>query len=130
MMWKKAIAAGLIEGFQFGINGEHRRHLQYANGIILFSATKEENIFNLKLLIKLLEATIGLKVNFTRSNLAGMFVLEGKRKFTTEVMGAQLTTFPINYMGLALHAGNIRRVHGFQSRLEEWKGRLLSAGGR
>ena len=71
-MLLRAEERNLLEGFKVGRNRTRVSHLQFADGTIFFSNTKEEDLQTLKSLLLVFGHISGLKVNLDKSNLFGI----------------------------------------------------------
>lgn len=69
---EQARAVGLIERIKVERTKKEMTHLQYVNDTILLASFKEGNLINLRILLRLLEAVTGLKVNLAKSVILGI----------------------------------------------------------
>ncbi|GKV11959.1 hypothetical protein SLEP1_g23168 [Rubroshorea leprosula] len=111
-------------------------HLQFVDDMIFFGEATEENIQAIKCIMRIFELVSGLKINFGKSQLMGIGVGEEWRARMAFRLYCKEGGFPFKYLGIPI-GGNHRRitmwqpmVESFKRKLESWKGRHLSFGGR
>lgn len=82
------------------------------------------------------EALSGIKINFAKTDLVPMNIAQEEAKQLAVVIGCKVTSFPIKYLGVPLHDKKLRRndwgliLDKIASKIKNWKGSLLSIGGR
>ncbi|CAL1377949.1 unnamed protein product [Linum trigynum] len=128
---------GLITGFY--INEESRigevTHLLYADDAILFCEANEAEVRNLLAALICFQAITGLQINLEKSRIFPVGEVANIERLV-EIFCCDWAFLPTTYLGLPLgcqspptaHWNNI--VAKTQSRLEGWKGKFLSPGGR
>jgi len=134
---KALIEVGLFSGYKVGANNHISIiHLQFADDTLLIGERSWANIWSLKALFLLFEATSGLKVNFHKSMLVGVNIHDSWLAEATSVLNCKLGRVPFLYLGLPI-GGDPRKLKFWQplidhikSRLSGWKSRNLSLGGR
>lgn len=84
----------------------------------------------------LFEAVSGLKINFHKSLLVGVNVVDSWLTEAASLLNCKVGSLPFTYLGLPI-GGNPRRlsfwepmVNRIKSRLPSWQSRFLSFGGR
>lgn len=133
-MRKTAKAASLIQKNKVGRSDEEVTHLQYADDII--SENAEEKLINLTIMLRLLEAVTGLKINFHKSEMVSITINDNRNEHTGRILDVKRGSFHIKYLGLPPSDGSIRAAGGngvikkLRDRIASWKRRLLSTGER
>ena len=106
----------------------------YADDTILFLKADNTNIENAWWALFAFEALSGIKVNYTKTSMYSINTPD----ITPYALIFQCTSssFPMHYLGLPLHTQKLRKKDWFflidkiEKRLQNWKGSLLSIGGR
>ncbi|KAL4282828.1 hypothetical protein GQ457_16G022450 [Hibiscus cannabinus] len=132
----RAVEVNLFKGVEVGTNGFAVSHCQFANDLLIFADARVESIHNIKRTLRLFEAVSGLKLNLRKSKLFGINVEDSKTSEWAQFVGCTSESLPTEYLGMPL--GYSRNsvelwkpiLKKFHDRLEGWKGRLLSFGGR
>ncbi|CAN1761414.1 Putative ribonuclease H protein At1g65750 [Linum perenne] len=110
-------------------------HILYADDALLFCEASDAQVRHLAATLICFERVIGLKVNFHKSAVFAVGEVVNLSRFAT-TFGCQVDSFPTSYHGLPLGAKCfgaklwdpvVRRV---ENKLESWKCRFLSFGGR
>jgi len=82
------------------------------------------------------EMILGLKVNFTKSNIYGINVSTKFLSATAEFLYCKIGTVPFTYLGLPVGANHMHLLtwqplkNSFHKKLSSWKNRFLSIGGK
>jgi len=103
--------------------------LQYADDTIMFIEDDLEKARNFKLVLIAFEKLSGLKINFHKE-------AKDRSKEYAMLFGCVEGSFPFRYLGIPMHFWKLSNKHWvsleerFQKKLSEWKGKLLSSGGR
>ena len=107
VQFPRARKLNLIWGIKFGDNGVIIFHLQFAADIIIFVNNVTDEISNFRRILRCLcfQVLSGLKINFTKSLIAGVGV-EGDLVAATLFRKAE--NLEIKYLGIAL--ANPRRL--------------------
>ena len=91
---------------------------------------------NVKRILRCFELLSGLRINFSKSLVAGEGVEENNMEEVADLLRCRVKSLPIMYLGLPLGA-NPRRIKTWQpiidkvkKRLSLWKRKCLSIGGR
>ncbi|RVW14714.1 LINE-1 retrotransposable element ORF2 protein [Vitis vinifera] len=135
-MLLRAEERNLLEGFKVGRNRTRVSHLQFADGTIFFSNTKEEDLQTLKSLLLVFGHISGFKVNLDKSNIYGINLDQNHLSRLAELLDCKASGWPILYLGLPL--GENPKACGFwdpmieriSRRLDGWQKAYLSFGGR
>ena len=110
--------------------------LQYADDTILFMDHDLEKATNLKLILSAFEQLSGLKINFHKSELFCFGDAQEAAVQYAELFGCAQGQFPIRYLGIPIHYRRLTKAEWkhveerLQARLSNWRGKLLSQGGR
>ena len=116
-------------------NSTRVSHLQFADDIIFFSNTREEDLQTLKSLLLVFGHISGLKVNFDKSNIYGINLEQNHLSRLVELLDCKVSGWLIPYLGLPL--GRNPKTCGFWNpviekisrRLDGWqKAYLLEVG--
>ncbi|XP_059310157.1 uncharacterized protein LOC132061337 [Lycium ferocissimum] len=113
------------------------KHLSYADGMIIFSSA---DVFSLQLIMEVLrkyENTSGQKINRDKSVVYMHKNVPGDVSITVEIVtGIVRKDFPLIYLGCPIYHSRRRKdffthiLMKIMNRLQSWKGKLLSFGGR
>lgn len=96
----------------------------------------EEQVENLKYILKIFETIFGLRVNFLKSSLVDIGVSKQDLDGYTNFLGCRVEEWPLKYLGLPLWGRPksvffwdpvVERVH---MKLSCWKRSYISLGGR
>jgi hypothetical protein len=91
---------------------------------------------NMKLLLCAFEQVSGLKINFHKSELFCFGEAQEVADQYAEMLGCRIGEFPLTYLGIPIHYRKLsntdwKRVEErFEKRLNSWKGKHLSIGGK
>lgn len=132
----RAVSNGLVKGLSVGSEGILISHLQFADDTILFLEPDAESFVNVLSLLRFFEIASGLKINLSKSGLAGINVDSQVLTAFALSAGCQSLHWPLVYLGIPL-GGNPRAlsfwdpvVSKISKRLDNWKGAFFSLGGR
>ncbi|CAI0556305.1 unnamed protein product, partial [Linum tenue] len=137
MMLERLRVAGLITGFCMD-EGNRRgevTHLLYANDTIIFCDADEDQVMNILATIICFQTVTGLRINVEKSKMHPIGSVDNPDRLAA-MFGCGWSYLPTVYLGLPLGASpNSVSVWNpvltrFQSRLEGWRGKFLSLGGR
>ncbi|GKV01589.1 hypothetical protein SLEP1_g14135 [Rubroshorea leprosula] len=131
-----AASLGLFNGIEIGQCGMNVTHLQFADDTIVFGNASEENIWAVKSIMRIFEMVLGLKINFGKSLLMGINVLEEWMTRMSCILNCKKGNFPCKYLGMPI--GGKRRciamwrpmIESFKKKLASWKNRFIFLGGR
>ncbi|GAU48725.1 hypothetical protein TSUD_406040 [Trifolium subterraneum] len=121
----------------FGVQNQNFvSHLQFADDTLLLGTKSWANVRALRAALVLFETISGLKVNFNKSMLVGVNIVDSWLSAAATTLRCKVGKVPFLYLGLPI-GGDPTRL-GFwelvltriQNRLSGWKSRFLSFGGR
>ncbi|RVW92839.1 LINE-1 retrotransposable element ORF2 protein [Vitis vinifera] len=101
-MLLRAEERNVFEGFRVGRNRTRVSHLQFADDIIFFSSTREEDLLTLKSVLLVFGHVSGLKVNLDKSNIYGINLGQDHLHRLAELLDCKASGWPILYLGLPL----------------------------
>jgi hypothetical protein len=110
--------------------------LQYADDTIQFMEHDLEKARNLKLIFTAFKQLSGLKINFYKSELFCFSEAQDEAALYAKLFSYEQGQFPSRYLGISFHYWRITIAEWklveerLQKRLNSWKGKLLSLGGR
>ncbi|KAL4193561.1 hypothetical protein AMTRI_Chr06g177340 [Amborella trichopoda] len=129
-------AKGHFLCFQMPNDGPCISHIQYADATLLFCDAKHLQIANISTFLKCCEVTLGLEVIFAKSSVVGINYNDVVMREFAEIMGCNVETFPIVYLGLPVSNGRLsmaiwdKVIQRIQVKLDLWKYKYLPLGGR
>jgi hypothetical protein len=132
----RAKEAGQIHGVVPHLIDEELLVLQYADDTIIFMDNDLERAKNMKLLLCAFEQLSGLKINFHKSELFCYGAAKANQIEYTQIFGCSVGSFPFRYLGIPMHHRKLMNKdwkhveERFQKRLNCWRSKLLSVGGR
>ena len=133
---RQGVKENLLSGIKVGRKEVEITILQYADDTLFLCQDSFSNVITLKSILRGFELASGLKVNFHKSKLAGINVLESKLDCYAKNLNCGQMVVPFIYLGLEV-GGNPRKkkfwepvLNKLKSRLSVWKGRFLSTTGR
>jgi hypothetical protein len=110
--------------------------LQYADDTIIFMDNDLERDKNMKLLLCAFEQLSGLKINFYKNELFCYGTAKVNQLEYTQIFRCNVGSFPFRYLGIPIHHRKLLNKdwkhveERFQKRLNCWRGKMLSVGGR
>ena len=127
----------LFRGYQVGTNDQVVvSHLQFADDTLILGEKSWANIRGMRAVLLLFEGLSGLKVNFSKSQLAGVNIHASWLSEAAMVLNCKVGFVPFVYLGMPI-GGNPRRlafweplIYRLKSRLSSWNSKHLSLGGR
>ncbi|XP_026441979.1 uncharacterized protein LOC113341239, partial [Papaver somniferum] len=126
---------GCLSGFKVTLDGPVVSQLLFADDTLLFSADKYQSLHTIREILTCFELVSGLSINLTKSTAISI----GDTKhdeFVEDVLGCTLEDLPFKYLGMPAGAQYRCKkiwdmvVESVEKRLEGWKRRYLSYGGR
>lgn len=112
-------------------------HLAYANDVIIFCRARKQSIQMVMQILMEYCAVSGQQVNQSKSCYMSHSKLPlERRRVGGQMTGFQWKAFPVKYLGFPLFYGRCRCSYFSKvcskvtARIQSWKGRLLSIGGR
>ena len=116
--------------------GETVTHLQFADDTILFCSSNQEEVVNLKQVLRCFQLCSGLKINLSKSLLVGVGCPKETIKDLANLIHCNAGKLPISYLGLPI-GGKPRFkemwslvVERVERKFSIWKRKYLSFGGR
>jgi hypothetical protein len=95
-----------------------------------------ERAKNMKLLLCAFEQLSGLKINFHKSEMFCCGVAKASQSEYAHIFGCDLGSFSFRYLGIPMHHRKLMNKdwkhveERFQKRLNCWRSKMLSVGGR
>ncbi|KAJ0628056.1 putative RNA-directed DNA polymerase [Helianthus annuus] len=136
ILMERAKNASMFSGVKLPGNGPYVTHMLFADDSIFIGEWKEENIMNLKRILRIFHLASGLKVNPRKSQLFGVCCSETEVENMAGIFKCKPSKFPFTYLGLKVGANMNRIVNWkdvidtFNKRLSNWKAKNLSFAGR
>lgn len=102
----------------------------------MFGQAEPQNIEKIWWTVRGFEALSRIKINFSKTELYPMNISEENAVELAQIFGCQVGHFPFKYLGLPLSYQKLRvrdwefLIRKVESKLQSWKSRLLSLGGR
>ena len=99
-MMTKAVAEGLLSGFQVGVLGSDSlciSHLLFADNTLIFSDANPNHILHLQLLFTWFEAISGLKINLSKSEMVPVGQVRDI-ELLADIMGCNINHLPMSYL--------------------------------
>ena len=130
------VSNNLISGIQFPNGGPQVLNIQYADDTLLFLSPEEQGIINLKRILGCFQACSGLKINFGKSSITGIQVLEDQVLRFSSILECTPSALSVTYLELPLHLKKAAFndwapvLDKITAKLESWKATTLSRGGR
>ena len=126
---------GVLEGINVGEKEVDVTLLRFADDTLFVCQPNYQSILVIKAILRNYEVVSGLRVNFYKSKVGGVGILEMDMTIFCKCLNCGRMSFPL-YLGVSI-GGNPRKVkfwrpiiHKIESRLFMWKGKLLSMVGR
>lgn len=133
---QKLQSAGILSGLgNFGPLGPVL-NLQFADDTLLFLKAEPKIIEALKLHLIAFENLSGMKINYAKSEMVPLNLNPAEGEVLASIFGCKTAKLPLTYLGLPLHfkKPSIKDwqvvIDKITSRIQGWKGKLLSYGGR
>ena len=132
----KAVAKGHLVGTLDWLIPGGISHIQYADDTVIMIDGSDSSILSLKLILYCFEWLSGLKINFHKSDVYVFGVDQRQKEHLANMLNCRLGEWPMKYLGLPLSehrlgvqafAGVVDRI---RKRLDPWKSKTLSSGGR
>ncbi|KAJ0469831.1 putative RNA-directed DNA polymerase [Helianthus annuus] len=135
-MITRAGRLGDIEGIKLPNAGPTLSHMLYADDALILGKWDRSNIVNLMRLLRIFHVCSGMKMNVHKSHLFGVGLDDLEVCCMAEYLGCNKGDLPFKYLGIKVGA-NMNRVSYWdpvvdtiRSRLQSWKAKMLSIGGR
>lgn len=110
--------------------------MQYADDTALIAAADPDTLITLKIVLRLFSKASGLRINYAKSSFVTINVTQEEQSMVGTILGCKQTEFPISYLGMLLTIRQPNRaqfmplVEKIDRRLQGWKCKMLSRGGR
>ncbi|KAK1318767.1 hypothetical protein QJS10_CPB04g01215 [Acorus calamus] len=110
--------------------------IQYTDDTMIFSAPGMDSIKGFRFILRCFGLLSGLHINFAKSLLIPINIGTTEASTLAGVLGCTVQCLPTRHLGLPLVRNKIKiadwspLIERMERRLEGWKGRLLSMGGR
>jgi hypothetical protein len=105
----KAANANLIKHLCSNLYPGAVIRLQYADDTILFSAKNIDYATNFKWVITFFEQVSHMRINYSKSELIPLCLVEEEILVFTEILGCAIGKFPTKYLGTPLHYDKLRK---------------------
>lgn len=134
-MFNHALTSGILFGVPLGVHGK-MCHLQYANDLLVVTAGGQEDLRIIKLILVLFEGISGLKVNYHKTCLFSSEKNKLPEEHLARTFNCVRGTLPVSYLGIPISGCRPSRqvweelISKIRSKLQTWKAKLLSFGGR
>ncbi|GKB28401.1 putative RNA-directed DNA polymerase, eukaryota, reverse transcriptase zinc-binding domain protein [Tanacetum coccineum] len=131
----KAVNTGLFKGASIGHGNINISHLLYADDAIFVGEWSNSNAYNLICLLRCFYMVSGLKINMHKSKFSGVNVPDEDVSNMALVLGCGVAKLQMMYLGVPVgcNMGRCdyweRIVQKFESKMSQWKAKLLSVGG-
>jgi hypothetical protein len=99
-LMRSAVEKNLFKGFGVGPENLIVTHLQYADDTLCVGEATIENLWTLKAILRGFELASGLKVNFSKSSLMGVNVLNLFMDMACNFLNCKRGALPFVYLGL------------------------------
>ena len=132
----QACARGNLKGFQTPSQPSGIPFLEYADDTVFFIEGSVEEAKNLSALLDVFADCSGLRLIRGKSKFTGSGLSQDEESQCSHALGTPVGVLPSGYLGLPLSAVQLRVadwqpvVGKVEQRLEGWKAKILSKGGR
>lgn len=133
-LFKRAVACGVLSPPP--CPAIHHQCSLYADDIVLFISPQVQDLVTTKELLSFFGDCSGLRTNFAKSLIAPIACSEEQVNRARELFQAQVSDFPIQYLGLPLTIGRLKKAH-LQPLVDKvapsmpmWKAPLMNKAGR
>ena len=110
--------------------------MQYADDTVIMVGGDPDSIRNLKFLLYCFEWMTGLKINYPKSEMITFGMDDSEQQHIANTLNCNVGKMPMRYLSFPISSRNIG-VGGFKNivnkmrkKLQPWKGKHLSSGGR
>jgi len=132
----KAKLNGYIKGVVPHLIPGGLSHLQYTDDIVILMSHDDQTIINMKFFLYYFEWMSGLKINYHKSEVIAFGVSSEEQNMIANMLNCKVGSLPMTYLGLPISDSNLG-VYSFEGivekmrkKLQPWKGKNLSSGGR
>ena len=136
VMMNKARHKGIVSGLMDHLIPGGVTHVQYADDTMIMTDCSESSVLNLKIILYCFEWLSGLKINFHKSELFVFGPDQTTKEKYANMLNCKLGALPIKYLGIPIDdqclglAAFVPLVQKLHKRLDPWKGKNMSSGGR
>lgn len=115
-------------------NNQSITNCHYADDTIIFLEAKYEIVMAAWWAMKAFEAVSGIKINLDKTEMYGINTTQ--LDLLASSFKCKTATFPMKYLGVPLHDRRLKvndwsfLISKIEKKLQNWKGQLLSIGGR
>lgn len=108
----------------------------YADNVVLFISPRIQDLVTTKGILSLFGDCSGLRTNLDKSLIAPIACFEAEVERARDILQAQVAGFPIQYLGLLLSIGRLRKAHlqplvdKVSAGLPTWRAQLMNKVGR
>ncbi|KAL4178627.1 hypothetical protein AMTRI_Chr13g116040 [Amborella trichopoda] len=127
---------GDFAGFRISDSDITISHLQYADNTLIFCDVELLQVENIVRFLEVCEVTLRLKVNFHESSMVGINCNVDLVANLASAMGCKVGSFPVINLGLPISDSRLSTAvwdkvnERIQVKLDQWKHKYLSLGGR
>jgi hypothetical protein len=131
----KVVENNVFHGYKVS-NSIFFHTLQFADDTIIMGEGNWDNLWTIKTVLRSFEIVSGLKVNFHKSKLYGINLDGSFLGASSSFLHCEVETIPFRFLGIPVGANPRRKctwnpiIDNMRKRLNVWKGRNLSIGGR
>ena len=100
---------GLFKGIHLAQPNRNISLLQFDDEALIFGKWSRKNLVTLTNILSCFHDLSGLRINLSKCNLFGIEVLDAEAKSMAGLIKCQVSSFPLNYLGL-LVGGNMRSL--------------------
>lgn len=97
---RNVVTNNLFEGFEFGRNGLVVSHLQYTDDTLCIGKPTVDNLWTMKSVLRGFDMASGLKINFLKSCLIGVYVPNNFMEMACNFLNCSEGSLPFKYLGL------------------------------
>ncbi|CAL5442302.1 unnamed protein product [Camellia sinensis] len=132
ILLSRAYQMGITKGVKIGAIDVLLSHLQFADDSILFCEAEEEEVRNLKRILRCFEVMSGLRINYHNSQVCGVGVPEESLARFAYILNCKIKKLPMQYLGMPLGANPNRKetwkpmLDKVRGKLASWKRKLIS----
>jgi Reverse transcriptase (RNA-dependent DNA polymerase) len=140
-----ALCQLLIRGNELGLlqglgpmlaNGKQVINFHYTDDIIFFIQADSKCVETMVWILNEFEAMSGIRINYNKIELIPINLSQKEAAALASLVGCKLSTFPLKYLGVPLSDAKLKisdwqdLIEKIQHKIPNWKGSLLSMGGR
>lgn len=103
-MMRQTVFLHLFEGFKVGTEVIEVSLLQFADDTLFIGEPNIQNVLVMKSVLRCFELMSGLKVNFSKSKLAGVAMQTGMIRRLVMILNCMTVEIPFVYLGIPVEA--------------------------